>query len=205
MARPAFLIAGIGALAAGLLLLDPNVLTAVATAVLTIFAGLQIVSERAKRRSEERTADARLSVNAFALRKAIADWITRSQQEGWGDGPAKRAQEAVAHAESLRERLEHGLIDAAGASPAAAAQMRTAYAHWQRAVMQFESYLGQFHRASTAQLRGADANAFATLMSDSTLLSDGRESLRACYLALAPVVEPELAAEAKRLGAGPPI
>src|SRR5205809_4804328 len=135
MPRPAFLVAGVGALAAALLLLDPNVLTAIATAVLTVFAGLQIVSERAKRWSEERTADARLSVNAFALRKALADWITRSQEEGWGE-PMRTAQRAIAYAEGLRERLEQGLIDAAGASPTAAAQMRTAYAHWQRAVIQ---------------------------------------------------------------------
>ena len=201
--RPAVLVVAALALSVGLVALDPNILTAVATAVLTIFAGLQIVSERAKRRSEERSADARLSVNAFALRKSISDWITRSRQTGWGDGPAKRAQEAVTHIESLRDRLEQGLI--AAASPAAAAQMRTAYAHWQRALTKFESYLGEFQQASAAQLRGADANAFATLMSDTALLDDGRESLHACYLALASVVEPELAAEAKRLGAGPTI
>jgi len=194
MPRPAFLVVALGALGAALLLLDPNVLTAVATAVLTIFAGLQIWSERAKRRSEERTAEARLSINAFALRQALADWIKRSREVGWGDAPAKRAQDAITNAMGLRERLERGLIDAASASKAAAARMRTAYAHWQRAMMQFESYLGQEHR-----LRGAVSPA------DSAVLTDGVESLHACYLALEPVVEPELAAEAKRLGAGPPI
>ena len=204
MPRPAFIVAGALALSVGLAVLDPNVLT-VATAVLTVFAGLQIASERSKRRSEERTADARLSVNAFALRTAIADWITLSQEVGWGDGPAKRAQEAVDFAEGLRARLEQGLVDAAGASPRAAARMRTAYAHWQRAIMQFDSYLAQYARAIREKRQGVDAAAYATFSSDSTVLTDGRESLRACALVLEPVVEPELAVETKRLGAGPTV
>src|SRR5438309_2005625 len=83
MPRPVFVVAGVAALAAGLLALDPNVLTAVATAALTGFAALQILAERAKRRSEERTAGARLSAQAFQVRQVLAALILGSQQSGW--------------------------------------------------------------------------------------------------------------------------
>jgi len=212
--RPAVLVVAALALSVGLVALDPNVLTAVATAVLTVFAGLQIASERTKRRSEERSADARLSVNAFALRKSLADWIARSRLVGWGDAPAKHTQDAIAFAQGLQDRLEQGLVDAAGASSAAAAQMRTAYANWQRAMILFDEYLGDSYRESQARIaaskydpaagRTVSTDAFVS-PADANRLSDARECLHACYLALAPVVEPELAAEAKRLGAGPPI
>ncbi|MGH7531005.1 MAG: hypothetical protein ACREMN_11535 [Gemmatimonadales bacterium] len=199
-------LAALAILSVALAVYQPNGLTAIATAALTGFAAIQIGAERARRRSEERTADARLSVNAFALRKTIADWITISQEVGWGDGPANRAQEAVDFARGLSDRLEQGLVTAAGASPAVAAKMRTAYAHWQRAVMQFESYLAQYVRALRDARRGADAAAQAAFsMMDSSLLTDGRESLRACYLTLEAVVDPALLAEATRLGALPPI
>jgi hypothetical protein len=189
MPRPAFIVAGVVALTAGLLALDPNVLTAVATAVLTGFAALQIRSERAKRRSEERTANARLSVNAFATRQRLAEWVRWARENGLNDVAGSRAGEAISFALGIRAKLEEGLIDASAASPAAAESMRTAYAYCQRAWLQFESYQTR-HR----QLQGA------TTPADSTLLTDGVESFHGCYLALEGVVEPALVAEAKRLG-----
>ncbi len=182
---------------AGLLLRFPDYLTAAATAVLAGFAGVQIWVERSKRQSEERSANARLSANAFETRKALADWILTSQETGW-IAPVQVAQGAIKHAADVRDRLEQGLIDASAASPPVAARMRAAYAQYQRAVAQFESYLGDYHRMVRADV-GAVARGEVTPNVEP--LSAGRESFRACCFELDRVVEPALLAEAKRLGA----
>ncbi len=213
MPRRAFLFAAFLAVSMWLAVYQPNALTALATAVLTGFAALQISADRVKRRSEERTADARLSVNGFALRKTLADWIVQSQKVGWSDHPSKHAQDAVVFAEGLRDRLEQGLVDAAGASPTAAGHMRTAYAYWQRAEILFDEYLSDHHRETIARIQASQYDpATGTVKAtgsvtpaDANRLSDARESLRACYLALEPVVDRALMAEAKRLGAGPSV
>lgn len=163
-----------------------------------------VEEQRLGRESAARTADARVSLNAFAMRKALADWIRGSRHVGWGAETLTRVQRAVAFGESLLPRLEQGLVDASIASPGAAARLRTAYAHWQRAVMQFESYLEQYHRATEAPPHGVDAVTHAGLMmSGTTLLTDGVESFHACYLALEPVVESALLAEARSRNALP--
>jgi hypothetical protein len=188
------LLAGVGAaFLAGLLVRFPDLLTAAATAVLAGFAGVQLWVEWRRRENEERTASVRLSVNAFEARKDLADWITRSQATGWwADRIVTGTQEAIEVAGGVLKILEGGLVDAAVASAASAGRMRTAYANCWRAIMQFESFLGTWHRVGGA-----------VSPSDHTLLSDGRESLRACYVALEHVVDPALVAEAKQLGAWP--
>ena len=162
------------------------------TASYVRLTGKLVEEQRLARESTARTADVRVSIRAFAARKALADWIVRSQRAGWADMPMSQAQDAVEFSRGILESLEHGLVDAAVASPDAAARLRTAYAHCQRAVMQFESYLGTWLR-----LGGAVSPA------DSARLTDGRESLRGCYLELEHVVEPALLAEARRLNALP--
>jgi len=174
-----------------------TIVTAIATAVLAWFGGVQIWAERSKRRSEQRSADARLSAAAFELRKPLVDWILRSQEKGWS---VNSAQEALKEAAGILPRLAQGLLaDTPAASPSIAARVRTAYAYCQSAAVKFDSYLGQYHAATQAQLHGVDAD--AAHLADTGLLSDGRENLRGCCNELERVIDPALLAEAKRLGA----
>ncbi len=178
---------GVGiAFLAGLLLRFPDYLTAAATAVLAGFAGVQIWAERRKRESDERTANARLSANAFELRTVLGDLILQQQREGWSTGWV----ETVLAQTPVRDRLEHGLGDAAQASPMIAAFWRSVYLRYQRAVIRLEAV-----RVAWAGHPFSQA--------EEQRLTDAREDLRACCHELERVVDPALMAEAKGLGVLP--
>ena len=190
MPRVSLLVATALVLSVGLALLDPNVLTAIATAVLTVFAGLQIISERAKRRSEERTADARLSAQAFQVRQVLAALILESQKTGWYLG---WVEQTLASAPQIRRRLERALAVASHATPVVATRVQRAYVLYERALTRLEPV-----RASWA---GFPPEAQSFTMAEQGQLSDAREDLRGCCNELEGALSAEILAEAKRLGA----
>ena len=157
-----------------------TIVTAIATAVLAWFAGVQIWAERRRQESEERVGDARLNANAFQVRQALGALVVESQQSGW---TSNDVEALVNGASPLRGRLERALADAAGASPRAADRLRAAFVLFERGLGPFEAYT-RGHPPRTAEP-----------------LDGGRENLRACCNELERVIEPALLAEAKRLDA----
>lgn len=185
------------AVATGVTLAATIVATA-ATVALAWFGWAQVSAERQRRESDQRTAAARLSANAFELRQELAVWVLRSQEKGWA-GANTVAQKAMELAARLLDPLEQGLVDASAASPALATRVQKAYAYLQRAKMQFEAYLGQYYETTQAQVHGVDAAKVTP--ADTGLLDSARENIRGCCNELEQVVEPALLAEAKRLSA----
>lgn len=165
-----------------------SIVTAVATACLAWVAWRQIREHRRARESARRVADARLSANAFEVRKALGALIVESHHTGWTVNWIGALVNL--HAPPLRDRLERALVDAAGASPETAARVAAAFVQYQRGIAAFEVYAREYERQQQA-----NANP----------LSDAREHLRRCCRELELVVQPELLAEAKRLRALPEI
>ncbi len=166
--------------------LAATIATTAATVALASFAAVQVSVERQRRDSEQRSADARLSANAFELREGLGGLILQEQREGW----TKSWVEQVLNQTPISDRLERGLADAAQASPVIADLWRGAYLRYQRAVISLEAVRANwtdhpFSPAEAQQLTGA------------------REDMRACCRDLECVVDPLLMAEAKRIGVLP--
>jgi hypothetical protein len=105
-----------------------DVFVALSTVAVGFFAGVELWAQRTDRQARQAAADARVSAEAFPLRRTLRSWLA---SENRGE-PFAWSAEITLHLDRAEARIQAMAAEAAGASPNVQEMLREATARFYR-------------------------------------------------------------------------